>query len=132
MQWMPRTKPLSALQEGEGGLSLQAWEGEVEATNQLGLPHPTPLPASGARKGTDPTRNMVWLPGGTFRMGSDRHYPEEAPVHRVMLGPFWIDRSPATNHQSCRFGETTFDDHPVMNIVYKDVSTHGASQEKIP
>ncbi len=22
---------------------------------------------------------MVWIPGGTFRMGSDRHYPEEAP-----------------------------------------------------
>ena len=27
--------------------------------------------------------DMVWIPGGTFRMGSDRHYPEEAPAHRV-------------------------------------------------
>jgi len=26
---------------------------------------------------------MVWIPGGTFRMGSDRHYLEEAPIHRV-------------------------------------------------
>lgn len=23
--------------------------------------------------------DMVWIPGGGFTMGSDRHYPEEAP-----------------------------------------------------
>jgi formylglycine-generating enzyme required for sulfatase activity len=26
---------------------------------------------------------MVFIPGGTFRMGSDKHYAEEAPSHRV-------------------------------------------------
>ncbi len=25
------------------------------------------------------TGDMIWIPGGTFRMGSDHHYPEEAP-----------------------------------------------------
>ena len=29
--------------------------------------------------------DMVWIEGGTFRMGSDRHYPEEAPSHRVAV-----------------------------------------------
>ena len=36
---------------------------------------------------------MGWIPGGTFRMGSDRHYAEEAPVHRVRVDGFWIDRT---------------------------------------
>ena len=26
--------------------------------------------------------NMVWIPGGAFTMGSDHHYPEEAPAHK--------------------------------------------------
>ncbi len=49
--------------------------------------------------GTAPARDMVWLPGGTFRMGSDHHYPEEAPAHEVTVAGFWIDRTPVTNRQ---------------------------------
>lgn len=37
--------------------------------------------------------DMALIPGGTFPMGSDRHYPEEAPVHRVTVGRLWIDRT---------------------------------------
>ena len=37
---------------------------------------------------------MAWIPGGTFLMGSDRHYPEEAPVHKVAVDGFWMDRGP--------------------------------------
>jgi formylglycine-generating enzyme len=32
--------------------------------------------------------NVIWIPGGTFRMGSDKHYPEEAPVHRATVSGF--------------------------------------------
>src|SRR3984885_3014689 len=46
------------------------------------------------------TGDMVRIPGGTFRMGSNDHYPEEAPVHRVMVDGFWIDRTPVTNRES--------------------------------
>jgi formylglycine-generating enzyme len=60
--------------------------------------------------GTDvapPKPDMVWIAGGTFRMGSDRHYPEEAPVHRVTVDGFWIDRAPVTNAQFRRFVNST-------------------------
>src|SRR5689334_20730678 len=49
------------------------------------------------------TTDMVWISGGTFRMGSDKHYPEEAPAHRVTVDGFWIDRMPVTNRQFARF-----------------------------
>ena len=66
---------------------------------------------------------MIWVPGGTFRMGSDRHYPEEAPVHRVAVDPFWMDAAPVTNREFSAFvratGHVTFaerrpnpDDYP--------------------
>ena len=51
--------------------------------------------------------NMVFVPGGTFRMGSDEHYPEEAPVHRVTVDSFFIDRTPVTNAQFKQFVNET-------------------------
>jgi sulfatase modifying factor 1 len=50
---------------------------------------------------------MVRIPGGTFRMGSDDHYPEEAPAHRVTVADFWIDRTPVTNRQFKEFVKAT-------------------------
>jgi len=43
------------------------------------------------------------IAGGTFRMGSDRHYPEESPVHEVVVGPFKVDVHPVTNDQFAVF-----------------------------
>jgi formylglycine-generating enzyme required for sulfatase activity len=54
-----------------------------------------------------PCDNMVWVPGGTFLMGSDKHYPEEAPAHRVTVGGFWMDVCTVTNREFARFVEAT-------------------------
>jgi sulfatase modifying factor 1 len=51
--------------------------------------------------------DMIFVPGGTFRMGSDKHYPEEAPVHRVTVDGFRTDRTPVTNRQFREFVEAT-------------------------
>ena len=50
---------------------------------------------------------MVWVPGGEFRMGSDHHYPEEAPAHRVRVDGFWIERMPVTNRRFAEFVRAT-------------------------
>jgi formylglycine-generating enzyme len=50
---------------------------------------------------------MVRIPGGTFLMGSDKHYPEERPAHRVTVDGFWMDRTPVTNKRFQRFVEAT-------------------------
>jgi formylglycine-generating enzyme required for sulfatase activity len=50
---------------------------------------------------------MIWIPGGTFRMGSDKHYSEEAPAHRVTVDGFWIDRTPVTNREFRKFVNAT-------------------------
>ena len=46
---------------------------------------------------------MVWIPGGTFRMGSNDFYPEERPVHRASVAGFWMDAHPVTNAEFDRF-----------------------------
>ena len=51
--------------------------------------------------------DRVWIPGGAFTMGSDRHYPEEARAHRVELDGFWLDRGEVTNEQFAAFVATT-------------------------
>ena len=66
--------------------------------------------------GPPPAPDMVWIPGRTFTMGSDRHYPEEAPTQRVTVDGFWIDRTPVTNASFARFdqetGHVTFAERP--------------------
>ena len=54
-----------------------------------------------------PCENMSWIPGGTFLMGSNDHYPEEAPAHHVTVEGFWMDKTPVTNEQFSRFVEAT-------------------------
>jgi formylglycine-generating enzyme required for sulfatase activity len=64
-------------------------------------PH-TPSPA-----GDPPAGDMRWIPGGTFTMGSDAHYPEEAPARDVEVSGFWLARTTVTNDAYAAFVEAT-------------------------
>src|SRR6185295_11142061 len=68
-------------------------------SRDIGQVHASPGPA--------PFPNMVWIPGGTFLMGSDRHYPEERPAHRVTVDGFWMDTCPVTNALFAQFVAAT-------------------------
>jgi len=50
---------------------------------------------------------MILLPGGSFTMGSESFYPEEAPLRRVSVDAFWIDEIPVTNRQFAQFVDAT-------------------------
>ncbi|MFM7675141.1 MAG: formylglycine-generating enzyme family protein [Synechococcus sp.] len=67
---------------------------------------------------------MAWIPGGSFTMGSNHHYTEEAPAHRVVVEGFWIDRAPVTNAQFRRFvkatGHVTLAERPADPAAYPE------------
>ena len=70
---------------------------------------------------------MVWVPGGRFRMGSDSGDPDEQPVHEVEVGGFWIGRTEVTVGQWSReVGDVPFpeqnslgDDHPIVLVFHE-------------
>lgn len=66
-------------------------------------------PAAPAENATASTEGMVWIPGGTYRMGSTDPLarPDESPVHLVSLAGFWMDRTEVTNAQFAAFVEAT-------------------------
>lgn len=61
--------------------------------------------------------SMVEIPAGTYLLGSDHHYPEEGPTHRVTVDAFAIDRFPVTNADFSEFvlatGYTTVAERPL-------------------
>jgi formylglycine-generating enzyme required for sulfatase activity len=50
---------------------------------------------------------MASIPAGEFLMGSNDHYPEEAPARRVSVDPFQIDRFQTTNREFAAFVQDT-------------------------
>ena len=65
------------------------------------------LPEVAPQPGEPPFEKMVWIPGGTFLMGSDKHYPEEAPAHEVTVDGFWMDTHTVTNEEFRCFVEAS-------------------------
>lgn len=60
------------------------------------------------RGAADPAADeMLWIPDGSFLMGSDNFYREERPVRRAAVTGFWMDRYPVTNAAFRRFVAAT-------------------------
>ncbi|MEV4902712.1 formylglycine-generating enzyme family protein [Citricoccus sp. NPDC055426] len=56
---------------------------------------------------SDGLTELVTVPGGSFRMGSDHDYPEEAPAHLRPVPAFRLERHPVTTAQFARFVQAT-------------------------
>jgi formylglycine-generating enzyme required for sulfatase activity/serine/threonine protein kinase len=50
---------------------------------------------------------QVFVPAGSFRMGTETGQADERPVHDVQLDAFWLDRTEVTNAQFAAFVEDT-------------------------
>lgn len=63
--------------------------------------------ATAASCGDVSDAKMVWVPGGSFTMGSDTAYAEEGPTRQVTVPGFWIDAHELTNAEFDRFVKAT-------------------------
>ncbi len=87
---------------------------------------------------------MVYVPAGTFKMGSDST-DREKPVHDVTLDAFWIDRTEVTNAEYAKcvaagrcvapsstksdtrdsyYGNSQYDDYPVIYVSWNDADQY--------
>ncbi len=81
----------------------------VAAAEAAGVPVPTRsggtrrAASAGQARVVGPAEiEMVSIPGGRFRMGSEDVTADEKPVHPVDVSPFWLARHPVTNAQYAR------------------------------
>src|SRR5262249_34313462 len=89
-------------------------------------PLATPLvehPGRNANRNRSWTNTMVWIPGGTFLMGSENGKPDEQPVHRVAVHGFWMDKTEVTNGQFEKF---------VAETGYATVAEHKPDPKDFP
>ena len=75
---------------------------------------------------------MIAIPAGDYQVGSDRFYPEEAPIRQVSIDSFQIDHAPVTNAEFLQFveatGYQTVSERPPDPMLYPDLPP----EEQIP
>jgi formylglycine-generating enzyme required for sulfatase activity len=79
------------------------WMKAQQATNALF----STFSSSVAQKDRSWTNGMVWIPGGTFWMGSEEGQSDEKPVHETTVDGFWMDQTEVTNEQFEKFIRAT-------------------------
>src|ERR1700761_1559150 len=105
-----RCGPRLVLPPSSSGLGHRPFKAATRVRIPLGAPDNVSVMQTNTAApsaGTTP-RGMVWVPGGTFLMGSDLpEYPEEGPPHQVSVDGFWIDETTVTKAQFRRFVKAT-------------------------
>jgi formylglycine-generating enzyme required for sulfatase activity len=79
--------------------------GAPVSTNPAAVP--TNPPAARTNAARVETNGMVWIPGGTFWMGSEDGQPDELPAHQVTVDGFWMDKTEVTNEEFEKFVRAT-------------------------
>ena len=77
---------------------------------------------------------MVYVPAGIFKMGSNDGDSDEQPVHEVVLDAYWIDKFEVTSGQyadcveagACDKpgAEANYANHPVVNVSWNDAKDY--------
>ncbi|MBI5350439.1 MAG: SUMF1/EgtB/PvdO family nonheme iron enzyme [Chloroflexi bacterium] len=88
---------------------------------------------------------MMYVPAGSFTMGSDAYEDDEKPTHTIRLDAFWIDKFEVTNAMyilcvkagrcsapsqkssathSSYYGNSQFDDYPVIYVPWDEASVY--------
>ncbi|MEM6454813.1 MAG: SUMF1/EgtB/PvdO family nonheme iron enzyme [Acidobacteriota bacterium] len=55
---------------------------------------------------------LLYVPGGSYTLGSTDGDDDEKPIHTVKLSPYWIGKYPVTNAQYGKFLEATGHEEP--------------------
>ena len=79
------------------------WMKSLRETNAVFSPAASQLAGTNAFS----TNGMVWIPGGTFWMGSEEGQPDEKPLHEVTVDGFLMDATEVTNEQFEKFTKAT-------------------------
>ena len=106
-------------------------------TNTAIIPSFTPTPPNGTvspMTGNDGMK-LLYVPAGSFMMGSSDHDIDEIPIHEVTLDAFWIDQTEVTNamYAMCvqagncleplgnsHYSDPKYANHPVVSVSWNN------------
>ena len=92
-----------------GAIAVVAGGGGYLAPKLIARNHGPEKPVIVLGDGQTGPRDMAWVPGGDFLMGSDSKMAQnnEKPAHKVRVHGFWMDRHHVTNAEFARFVAAT-------------------------